>query len=163
MIFLCICDTLISNNNLTHGTRERIYTMNWRDRISRFMMGRYGTDSLSKTLLVVAIIFYVLNLFMPIDTISHILTTVSTLLLIYCYYRMLSRNVYKRANENQKFLYKTANIRRSFDKAKYQANDRKTHHIYKCPKCKQKIRVPRGKGRISIHCPKCNHDFIKKS
>lgn len=137
--------------------------MNWRDRISKFMMGRYGADSLSKALLIAAIVLYVLNLLISHSTVSSVLSTLSTLLLIYCYYRMFSRNVYKRANENQKFLHQTTRLRYQWDNYKRKAQDYKTHHIYKCPQCKQKIRVPRGKGRISIHCPKCNHDFIKKS
>lgn len=136
---------------------------NWRDKLSRFMYGRYGTDAFSKTLLVIAIVLYVINLFIPYEVASNLLTTISTFLLIYCYYRMFSRNVYKRANENQKYLAKTAGLRRKFQQYKQQAKDMKTHHIFKCPNCKQKIRVPRGKGRISIHCPKCHTDFIKKS
>lgn len=137
--------------------------MNWRDRISKFMLGRYGVDSFSRAILIVALVLYFINLFISNITASYIISAVSTLLLVYCYYRMLSRNVYKRANENQKYLYKTAGLRGALSRYKSQAKDLKTHHIYKCPKCKQKIRVPRGKGRISIHCPKCQHDFIKKS
>lgn len=137
--------------------------MNWRDRISKFMYGRYGTDSLSKSLLIGSIAIYVISLLLPFETIAYILSIISMSLLIYCYYRIFSRNVYKRANENQKFLYKTANIRRTFKVYLQQVKDMRTHHIYKCPTCKQKIRVPRGKGRISIHCPKCGTDFIKKS
>lgn len=137
--------------------------MNWKDKISRFMMGRYGTDALSKALLILAIILYVLNLLIPNTTVSSGLSYISLLAIVFCYYRMFSKNVYKRANENQKYLYKTAGIRRAFDTYKRQAKDMKTHRVYKCPNCKQKIRVPRGKGRISIHCPKCHTDFIKKS
>lgn len=137
--------------------------MNWRDRISKFMFGRYGTDALSKALLIVAIALYLINLFVTNTSTSSLLAFASTFLLIYCYYRMFSRNVYKRANENQKFLYKISSIRRWFETCKQQTKNLKTHHIYKCPNCKQKIRVPRGKGRISIHCPKCHTDFIKKS
>ena len=65
--------------------------------------------------------------------------------------------------ENQKFLQHTSKIRGFFAKQKYMATQHKTHHIYKCPNCKQKIRVPKGKGKIEIRCPKCQTTFIKKS
>lgn len=133
--------------------------MNWRDKLARFMMGRYGIDSFSKTLIYGSLIIYILNIFIQNDIISMIAMAA----LIYSYFRMFSRNVYKRANENQMYLMKTQKLRMSLDKYKRQFQSRKTHHIYKCPNCKQKIRVPKGKGRISIHCPKCNNDFIKKS
>ena len=83
--------------------------------------------------------------------------------MIYSYYRMFSRQTYKRALENQKFLQHTSKIRGFFAKQKYMVAQRKTHHIYKCPNCKQKIRVPKGKGKIEIRCPKCQTTFIKKS
>ena len=84
-------------------------------------------------------------------------------LLIYTYFRMFSRQTYKRACENQAYLAKTAKVRHFFASQKSIMAQRKTHHIYKCPTCKQKIRVPKGKGRIEIRCPKCNTTFIKKS
>lgn len=83
--------------------------------------------------------------------------------IIYVYYRLLSRNIYKRASENQAFLNKTANIRNKINSQKSIIKQRKTHRIYKCPTCKQKVRVPKGKGKISIHCPKCDTYFIKRS
>lgn len=133
--------------------------MNWRNRFSRFMMGRYGMDSFSRTLIYLMLVIYVINIFIGSST----LYILSIVILVYCYYRMLSKNIYKRALENQTYLEKTARIRMQGNKKIRQWKTLKTHHIYKCSNCKQKIRVPRGKGRISIRCPKCNNEFIKKS
>ena len=91
------------------------------------------------------------------------LSLLSWVLIIYSYYRMFSRNIYKRSHENQLFLGKTAKIRSWFFHKKSMMLQRKTHHIYRCPGCKQKIRIPRGKGRIEITCPKCHTTVIKNS
>ncbi len=76
---------------------------------------------------------------------------------------MFSRNVRKRYDENVRFLNKTAKIRGFFKSQKNLMAQRKDYHIYTCPGCKQKIRIPRGKGKIEIRCPKCGTTFIKKS
>lgn len=133
--------------------------MNWRERLARFMMGRYGIDAFSKALIYGGFGIYIVNIFLQNSIISYI----SFGLFIYAYFRIFSRNIYKRSSENQQYLQKTQKIRMSTDKYIRQLKSRKTHHIYKCPTCKQKIRVPKGKGRISIRCPKCNTEFIKKS
>lgn len=123
------------------------------------MYGRYGVDSLGKFTVVLALILIILARIFD----SGIFSMISWICLIFAYYRMFSRNIYKRSAENQKFLSKTSGIRTWFYKQKNLMAQRKTHHIYKCPTCRQKIRVPRGKGRIEIRCPKCNTKFIKKS
>lgn len=123
------------------------------------MYGRYGVDSLGKFLVALAFITIILGNI----TDKGIFSLISWGLLIYAYYRMFSKQVYKRASENQVFLSKTSKIRSWFYKEKNLMAQRKTHRIYKCPTCKQKIRVPKGKGRIEICCPKCNTKFIKKS
>lgn len=130
-----------------------------KEKFMRFMYGRYGVDSLGKFLVALAFITIILGNI----TDKGIFSLISWGLLIYAYYRMFSKQVYKRASENQVFLSKTSKIRSWFYKEKNLMAQRKTHRIYKCPTCKQKIRVPKGKGRIEICCPKCNTKFIKKS
>lgn len=130
-----------------------------KEKLMRFMYGRNGVDSLGKFVLVISIIVMLLAGW----TDSLILSYLSWIGIIYLYFRIFSRNIYKRSSENQWYLNKTYKIRTFFYRQKNLLLQRKTHHIYKCPTCRQKIRVPRGKGRIEIRCPKCNTRFIKKS
>ena len=123
------------------------------------MMGRYGADDYSKFILGSSVALMVLNLFLRIG----LLNTVILALLIYVYFRMFSKNIQKRYGENMKYLELKNKFFSFFRKEKRMAEDRKTNHIYKCPNCKQKIRVPRGKGKICITCPKCKTEFTKKS
>ena len=130
-----------------------------REKLTRFMAGRYGLDAFGKCILITAIILSLLaSLFR-----SEMLNILAWALLFYTYFRIFSRNIYNRYSENQIYLTKTAKIRYWFAKQKSMMKQRKTHHIYKCPTCKQKIRIPRGKGRIEIRCPKCYTTFIKNS
>ena len=85
------------------------------------------------------------------------------LLLILIYLRMFSRNISKRYAENQKYLELENKVKRFFGRQKYIQEQRKDFHIYTCPQCRQKIRIPKGKGKISIRCPKCGAEFVKKS
>lgn len=130
-----------------------------REKLQRFMMGRYGVDSFSKFMMGAVPVMWVLDMFLH----SRILYSWSILLIIYVYFRMFSRNTVKRYQENQKFLAIKGKVLSRFRSEKSQLNQRKTHHIYKCPTCKQKIRIPRGKGRICITCPKCKTEFTKIS
>ena len=129
--------------NKTKGRRKM------KDKFRNFMIGRYGVDSLSKFLLGTAVVL----LFLAMGFRNNFCNTLACLLVFLCYFRMFSRNCQKRAEENQKFL----------EREKGYLKQRKTHHIYKCPSCRQKIRVPKGKGKICITCPKCHTEFIKNS
>lgn len=130
-----------------------------KERFYRFMQGRYGNDQLGNFTLILMLVLIVFS------WITHwgILYAFALILLIWSYFRMLSRNVSKRYAENQKFLAIWQKVKAPFIKEKYYMNQRKTHHIYTCPNCKQKIRIPRGKGKIKVTCPRCKHQFIKKS
>ena len=123
------------------------------------MTGRYGMDQLGQFLSGLLFVVIRLNLF----TRSRLLEFVALAGLFYLYFRMFSKNIGKRYQENQAFLTLRFRITEKFRQWKLKANDQKNHHIYKCPNCKQKIRIPKGHGKVSIHCPKCGTDFIRKS
>lgn len=130
-----------------------------KEKLMRFMYGRYGVDSFNKFLLGAGLVFVLLGSFSR----SRLCNLLAWALIVYCYYRMFSKQLYKRAAENQAFLNKTAKVRGFFASQKRMFQQRKTHHIYRCPSCHQKIRIPRGKGKIEISCPKCQTRFIKRS
>ena len=124
--------------------------VNFLNMLRRFMAGRYGHDRLNLTMLVVGCVLCFVQLFVPAG-IGVILTIASEALLILSLFRCFSRNTYKRYNENRRFLLLVDRIK---DRA---------HRYYACPKCRQTVRVPRGKGKIAITCPKCREKFIKKT
>lgn len=131
----------------------------FRDRMTRFMYGRYGMDQLSKLLMYLALALLVITLFWH----NPIIYFLAVALMVYTYYRMFSRNISRRYSENQAYLKVRYKIIGRFNNFKLRMRDRKTHRIFKCPGCSQKIRVPKGKGRISIRCPKCRIEFTKKT
>lgn len=133
--------------------------MRWREKFAQFMVGRYGTDQLNRAMLFGSIGFLVLSMFV-FHTVFYV---IGFALLILCNIRMLSRNFQARYKENQIYTKQVNKIKYFFSKLKYKKETSKTHHIYACPQCKQKIRVPKGKGKIMIRCPKCNTEFMKKS
>ncbi|HIY00351.1 MAG TPA: hypothetical protein IAA26_00645 [Candidatus Blautia faecipullorum] len=135
-----------------------------KEKFLKFMEGRYGVDSFAQFTMAAALICIVVSLFFPgRSVIGAVLNTVGIAAIIYTYFRMLSRNIQKRYAENERYLSRTAGIRQWLKKEKNIMRQRKTHHIYSCPSCGQKIRIPRGKGRIEIDCPKCHTKFIKNS
>ena len=125
----------------------------------QFMQGRYGADQMGQMLSAVSMVFLIISLFSR----NQAWFLLAVIGIVYNYFRMFSKNISKRYAENQKYLTMTAGIRRKLASWKSQLAQRKIYHIYRCPGCKQKIRVPRGRGKIGIRCPKCNTRFVKKS
>ncbi|MBO5316926.1 MAG: hypothetical protein J6A74_00580 [Oscillospiraceae bacterium] len=117
----------------------------------RFMQGRYGGDKLNMCLVWVSFGSYLLSLLIPAALIKLLLIALSYGVLGWAIFRLLSRNTYKRYQENRKYL-------RFVERLK----DRE-HRYYDCPRCRQPVRVPRGRGKIAITCPKCREKFIRKS
>ena len=119
--------------------------------LTRFMSGRYGTDKLNLAILGLGIGLSLLNVFLNFPVVNLVLVLSSYVLLGFALFRTFSRNTYKRYAENRKFLGLVQKIK-----------DRQ-HRYYNCPRCRQQVRVPRGKGKISITCPRCKERFVKKT
>jgi hypothetical protein len=130
-----------------------------RDKIYRFMRSRYGNDQLSMFLTWAGLIFMVIDCFTKIG----IFYLVGIVMFVYGYIRIFSKQYEKRAAQNKWFLEKTSGIRNVFKRMKKSKEAGKDYKIFTCPRCEQMIRIPKGKGRIEIRCPKCGNTFIKKS
>ena len=117
----------------------------------RFMTGRYGTDKLNTLLLGLGLASCLIGAFMGNDTLSLIFSFLAYGFMLLSLFRCFSRNTYKRYRENRKYMLLLERIR-----------DRK-HRYFSCPRCRQTVRVPKGKGKIAITCPKCKEKFTQKT
>ena len=131
---------------------------NLRDKFARFMQGRYGYDRLSRFLSVVIIVILLVGIFVRIP----ILTFIALALIIYSYYRMLSRNFSARSREEQAYLNMKGKFLSFFRNIKRRLTDR-DHRYFRCPSCGKQLRVPKGKGNISIRCPHCHTSFTRRT
>ncbi len=129
-----------------------------RDKIQRFMWGRYGNDRFNQFLMIAALVLMVIS-FVG----GSLFYSLALAVMIYAYFRMFSKNIAKRSAENQWYLQREMKVKGFINKKKKEFSQRKVYHIYKCPNCKQKIRVPRGRGKIAITCRKCGNEFVRKS
>ncbi len=142
--------------------------MNW---LHRFMSGRYGVaDALSISLIGVMLILNLVGFFTHWQ-IFYLLSYVPFGLYLY---RTFSRDIYRRQEENRKFMEFAGPFWRKLKQNGFQFGqrlrswrmrfaDRKTHLYLKCPGCKQTLRLPRGKGKLKVTCPKCKTVFYKKT
>lgn len=126
--------------------------------LARFMAGRYGGDQLNLFLIVLYLVLYVVFLF----TRLLVFELLGTVVLVFTLFRTLSRNLERRRAENNRFLQIVRPIWRKWAAFRARAHD-KEHRYFKCPNCGQLMRVPKGKGRITVHCRACGAAFEEKS
>lgn len=126
----------------------------------RMMYGRYGSDELNLLLLILAVLISLCNAILSsiftqsevfVRWVSPALSLLMLGLLGLNLFRCFSRNIYKRQKENKR-------LRNFLTRLK----DR-SHRYYRCPGCRQRVRVPKGRGKINIRCPKCGNKFVKKT
>ena len=127
------------------------------------MQGRNGVDQFARFTMGVALAAIVLTLFTGTRSgIGAFLDLFGMAAIVYTYFRIFQK-IFKRYQENQKYLQMTDKLRARFQKEKRMMSQRKDYHIYSCPGCGQKIRIPRGGfKKVEIECPKCHTKFIKR-
>jgi len=130
--------------------------MNW---LKKFMYGRYGADQLSMALLIFSVLLTAIARLAR----APLLAVISYIPLGFCIFRMLSRNINKRSLENYKFTIIMNSVYSWFGKIRRRLAESRTHKFMKCPKCKAQLRVPRGKGKVVVTCPKCRNEFKAKT
>lgn len=132
---------------------------NW---LQRVMAGRYGVDEYSRFLNIVALVSLVLSILFN-NGLSVFFWLLAIISLVWTYFRMFSRNTYKRRAENNAYLTFRYNMTRKLSGLKQRMQQKRYYRFYKCPKCGITTRVPKGKGKIRITCPKCGEIFQRKS
>ena len=133
------------------GSWFRQFSLKLSSALRTFMAGRYGTDRLNMAILCVGLVACILSMLISVQPFNLIFWALSYGLMIWAIFRSPSRNTYKRYQENRRFL-------QVYDRMK----DRQ-HRYLDCPKCRQTVRGPRGKGKVSITCPRCKEKFVKKT
>ena len=130
-----------------------------RNFLRRLMIGRYGPDHLNIAMIVVSVVISLLGSiigFVPLIYISYAILALAL-------FRMFSRNITRRRAENDRFIRYWWPIRTRAKRSLANIKHRKTHRFIKCPGCGNTLRVPKGKGRLQITCPKCGERFIKNT
>ena len=130
-----------------------------RNFLRNIMTGRYGPDQLGITMTVTSLVIYFLYgllAFTPLMIVSYVI-------LILAVFRIMSRNIQRRRAENDRFIRYWWPVKTKISRVKTELSQRKTHKFFKCPSCRNNLRVPKGKGTLQITCPKCGERFIKKT
>lgn len=129
------------------------------NKVRDWMQGRRGADELSWFIVAVALVLEIVGQIAQVGWLAWVALACAV---VACW-RMLSKDVTARSAENAGFLRSTAPVRKFFKNPKAATQEAKTHKVVKCPKCGQKVRIPRGKGKLRVTCPKCGEKFEVKS
>ncbi|MDD6482927.1 MAG: hypothetical protein PUF65_11790 [Lachnospiraceae bacterium] len=130
-----------------------------KEKLYRFMSGRNGVDDLARVHSWVVLILLLIGIFTRLG----IFSLLALVMMIYMYFRVFSKNTVKRREENQKYLDFRYNRTVSWNRFKKRMGQSRDYRFFKCPLCKQEVRVPKGHGKIEITCPKCHEKFIRRT
>ena len=128
----------------------------------QFMAGRNGNDELNRFLLAVDMVLILLSVIFS-RGVGRILSPIALVLLGFTYYRMLSRDLIRRSDENARYFRIRERFLSALRVRKEQWVQRKDYKFFVCPACKATLRVPKGRGKIKIVCRKCGNSFMGKS
>ena len=130
-----------------------------KDSLTRWMYGRYGADQLSRVILYASLFLLFVSFFTGL-LLPFYLSIAGYGWMIF---RMFSRNLQQRAHENEIYLQKTNKWRTSLHQARVRFKNRKQYKYFRCPSCKAWLRLPRGKGVVTVTCSRCHTSFTQKS
>lgn len=133
-----------------------------RQKLMQFMIGRNGNDELNRFLLAVDMVLILLSVIFS-RGIGRVLSPIALVLLGFTYYRMLSRDLIRRSDENARYFRLRERFLGMIRVRKEQWVQRKDYKFFVCPACKATLRVPKGRGKIKIVCRKCGNSFMGKS
>ncbi|WP_100065037.1 hypothetical protein [Miniphocaeibacter massiliensis] len=137
-----------------------------KEKLYKFMAGRNGANQFSRFLSITALVLLVSSLISSMvfkNNVGTFLSYMALPILLYSNFIVFSKNLTKRRAENQDFLNLKYKIFHKFKNIKTRFSQRKEYKFFKCSNCKTLLRVPKGKGKIKVHCKKCGNDMIKKS
>ena len=134
-----------------------------RERIARMMIGRNGNDQLNRFLLLADLILLLLAGLLGRRGVGSLLYTLVLVLLGLTYFRMFSRDLYRRRSENERYLREKEKLMAKGRVLRERWKQRKDYKFFSCPSCRAVMRVPRGRGKIRIVCHKCGSTFMGKS
>lgn len=127
--------------------------------LRKLMYGRYGVDQLTRGLILLSLLLTLISTFSG----NIIMTILAYIPIVYAMFRVLSKNIQSRSKENFVYTRMTGMLKSKLRNFGLVLFGTKTHKYYNCGKCRQIIRVPRGKGKICITCPKCKQEFVKRT
>ena len=127
--------------------------------LRNFMSGRNGADQLSFALLISGIILSLLSTLLRFGLLYY----VGLAAYIWAIFRMFSRNVVKRREENTRFINFRQNYRSSIRQFFTRLKNIKKYRYFRCPECKARLRLPRKVGEVTVTCGKCHHQFRQKA
>lgn len=127
--------------------------------LARFMQGRNGVDNLGFAALWTGLVVNLVDSFVG----TGLLSLAGMALYVYSIWRMFSRNTYKRAEENRRYVTAMEGTKTKVRQFFLRLKNSREYKYFKCPQCKVLIRLKRGSGEKQIHCPKCQHDFVQKA
>ena len=133
-----------------------------REKLLRLMQGRNGNDAFNRFLLALELVLLLIGLLLR-GFAARLFNALFLLLLLYIYYRMFSRDLYKRSAENAWYWERRNRVVAKFRLLKERWLQRKDFRFFSCPSCHTTLRVPKGRGKIKIVCRKCGTSFVRKS
>jgi hypothetical protein len=150
---------LVLNSYAENCRKDKEEEERMRETMMYFMWGRNGVDELARFHSIVVLVLLVLGLFTGWNGFS----IAALALMVYMCFRILSRNKARRHRENQKYRHFSYELVTAWNRLGKRMRQRRDYRFYKCPSCRQHVRVPKGHGKIEITCPKCRESFIRRS